>query len=210
MRRTKHLPPSPLARRRLVSFDLADPEQRRAAAVYWRKRIRELLRDKSDFPSEFDRLIADAEAWCQDVAAAAGLQSDQVMPDELYPQAVWYAAQIRTRVAEIRHLRESHPDLALGLALCLGELIGEARAHLAHGEDAARGLKAMESARVGHKQVHGDQTAKQARWRAQFAAFNKYRAQGRNITEAERRAAQECGVSSRTIHTTRKKRLQTM
>jgi hypothetical protein len=206
MPRKKYLPPSPLAPRRVVSFDLADPEQSRAAAMYWRKRLGELLHDKSEFPSEFDRLIADAEAWCQDVAAAAGVRSDQGVPDELYPQAIWYAVQIRTRAAEIRHLRDSHPDLALGLALYLGELIGEARAQLAHGEDAARGLKTMESARAGHAQVHGSENAKQARWRGQIAAFEKYRAQGYNITQAERRAAAECGVSQRTIYTTRQQR----
>ena len=77
------------------------------------------------------------------------------MSDDLYPQKVWYASQIRSLAAEIRRLREKEPDLVLGIALTLGELIGEARAHLTHGEDAARGLKAMSSARAGHEQVHG-------------------------------------------------------
>jgi hypothetical protein len=205
MPRKRYLPPSPLAWRRIVSFDLADPEQRRAAAVYWRKRLRELHRDRREFPNEFDRLIADAEGWSHQVAAAAGLRSDQAVTDELYPQAVWYAAQIRSRAAEIRHLRDRYPDLVLGLALYVGELIGEARAHLAHGEDAARGLKAVQSARAGHEQAYGSEAAKQARWRAQLAAFEKYRAQGFNITESERRAAKECGVCPRTIHEARRR-----
>jgi hypothetical protein len=109
------------------------------------------------------------------------------------------------RAAEIRDWRESHPDLALGLALFLGELIGEARAHLAHGEDAARGMKAVQSARAGHEQVHGNQAHKQARWRMQYTAFEKYRAQGCNITDAESLAANECGVSPRTIFEARKR-----
>jgi hypothetical protein len=205
MRRKRHLPPSPLAPRRLVRFDLTDPEQRRATVVYWRERISRLLRDKTRFPSEFDRLIADAEGWCHEVATAAGLRSDQAVPDELYPQAIWYAAQIRRRAAEIRDLRERYPDLALGLALFLGELIGEARAHLAHGEDAARGMKAVQSARAGHEQVHGNQSDKQARWRAQYAAFERYRAQGCNITKAQALAAKECGVSPRIIFEARKR-----
>jgi hypothetical protein len=196
-----------LAPRRIVSFDLRDPEQHRAAVVYWRDRISRLLRDKARFPSEFDRLIADAEGWSHEVTSAAELRADQAVPDELYPQARWYAAQITMRAAEIRDLRERHPGLALGLALYLGELIGEARAHLAHGEDAARGMKAVQSARAGHEQVHGNEAAKQARWRDQSAAFEKYRAQGFNITESERRAAAECRVSQRTIHTTRKERM---
>lgn len=206
MPRKKYLPPSPLAPRRMVSFDLTDPRQRRAALIYWRDRISRLLRDKARFPSEFDRLIADAEGWSHDVTSAAGLGPDQTVPDDLYPQALWYAAQIRMRVAEIRDLRKRYPDLSLGLALYLGELIGEARAHLAHGEDAARGVRAMESARAGHEQVHGNQAAKQARWRDQLAAYEKYHARGLNVTESERRAANECGVSPRTIHATRKGR----
>jgi hypothetical protein len=204
MRRT-YLPPSPLAPRQVVSFDVRDPEQARAALSYWKRRLAGLARDRSEFPSEFDRLIADTEAWCQDVAAAAGLRPDQAVSDELYPEAIWYAARISTRAAEIRHLRDHHPDLALGLALFLGELIGEARAHLTHGVDAARGVKAMQSVRAGHEGAHGSPAVKQARWRAQVATFEKYRAQRLGITEAERRAAEECGVSPRTIYNARRR-----
>jgi hypothetical protein len=203
MRRT-YLPPSPLAPRQVVSIDVRDPEQARAALVYWKRRLAGLARDRSEFPSEFDRLIADTEAWCRDVAAA-GLRPDQPVSDELYPEPIWYATQISTRAAEIRHLRDRDPDLALGLALCLGELIGEARAHLAHGVDAARGVKAIQSARAGHEGKHGNPATKQARWRTQNAAFERYRAQRFGITEAERRAAEECGVSPRTIHQARKR-----
>jgi 8-oxo-dGTP pyrophosphatase MutT (NUDIX family) len=82
--RKRHLPPNPLAPRRLVRFDLADPEQSRAVAVYLRDRLRRLARDKREFPSEFDRLIAATEAWCREVYAEAGLKPDDVVPDDLY------------------------------------------------------------------------------------------------------------------------------
>ena len=205
MSRKRHLPPSPLAPRQLVRFDLADPEQHRAAAVYLRDRLRRLARDKREFPSEFDRLIAATEAWCREVYAEAGLKPDDVVPDESYPQRSWYASQIRSVVAEIRDLREKEPDLVLGLALLVGELIGEARAHLTHGENAARGLKGVVSARAGHEQVHGTEEVKKTRWQAQVSAFERYRAEGHRITAAESLAAEECGVSPRTIHEARKR-----
>ena len=205
MSRKRHLPPNPLAPRRLVRFDLADPEQSRAVAVYLRDRLRRLARDKREFPSEFDRLIAATEAWCREVYAEAGLKPDDVVPDDLYPQDIWYASQISSLVAEIRDLREREPDLVLGLALVLGELIGEARAHLTHGENAARGLKGVVSARAGHEQVHGTEEVKKTRWQAQVSAFDRYRAQGYRITAAESLAAEECGVSPRTIHEARKR-----
>jgi hypothetical protein len=193
-----------LAPRRLVRFDLADPEQGRAAAVYLRDRLRRLARDKREFPSEFDRLIAATEAWCREVYAEAGLKPDDVVPDDLYPQDIWYASQISSRVAEIRDLREREPDLLLGLALVLGELIGEARAHLAHGENAARGLKGVSSARAGHEQVHGTKEMKEARWRGHVSAFQRYRAHGHSIAVAESFAAKERAVSCKTIFNARK------
>lgn len=205
MRRKTYLPPSPLAPRQLVSFDLADPKQHRATAKYLRERLGALARDKAKFPNEFDRLIADTETWCHDVVAEAGLRPDEAVPDDRYPEAIWYAIEIKKRVAEIRDLRDSYPDLAVSLALLLGQLIGEARAHLRHGQDAARGIKAVQSAREGHEQVHGTEAKKTARWSAQFTAFKNYRAQGLNITESERRAATECGVSPRTIFEARKR-----
>jgi hypothetical protein len=122
----------------------------------------------------------------------------------MYPQKVWYASQIRLLAAEIRHFRKKEPDLALGLALELGELIGEGRAHLIHGENAARGLKAISSAREGHEQVHGTREAKAARWREHVSAFQKHRADGHSITVAESLAAQERGVSCKTIFNARK------
>jgi hypothetical protein len=106
MHRKRYLPPSPLAPRQVVNFDVRDPEHARAALSYWKRRLAGLARDRSEFPSEFDRLIADTEAWCQDVAAAAGLRPDQAVSDELYPEPIWYAARISTRAAEIRHLRD--------------------------------------------------------------------------------------------------------
>jgi hypothetical protein len=203
--RKRHLPPSPLARRRLVSFDLTDPEERHTAAGYLRDRLDRLARDKKKFPDEFDRLIATAEAWCREVLAEAGLRPDELVPDDLYPEKIWYASQINSRVAEIRDLREKEPDLVLGLALLLGELIGEAQAHLTQGENAARGLKSVLSAREGHEQVHGTEDMKQARWRAQVSAFERYQAEGHGITSAEALAAEELGVSPRTIHEARKR-----
>ena len=205
MRRKKHLPPSPLAPRQLNSFDLTDPAQCTAMAKYLRHRLDSLARDKAKFPNEFDRLIADTETWCGQVARDAGLRPDEAVSDERYPRAIWYAVEIQRRTAEIRDLREEDPDLAISLALLLGELIGEARAHLSHGENAARGLKAMQNARAGHEQTHGTAATKQARWRDQLTAFAKYRAQGLNITASERRAANECQVSPRTIHQARKR-----
>lgn len=204
MHRKHNLPPSPLAPRQLVKFDLADPEQARASIVYLRDRLSRLARDKEEFPSEFDRLLAPAEAWCSAVYAEAGLKPDEFVSDDRYPQRVWYASQIRALAAEIRGLRKREPDLVLGIALTLGELIGEARAHLTHGEDAARGLKAMRSARAGHEQVHGIKEAKDARWQGHVSAFQKFRAEGHSITAAEALAAEECGVSARTIHNARK------
>jgi hypothetical protein len=149
VRRKRYLPPSPLAHRELVKLDFANPN--RAAIEYFTDRFDRLARDKKAFPSEFDRLLAPAEAWARGVYAKAGLKPGWVASDELYPQEVWYASQVRSLAAEIRRLREKEPDLVLGIALTLGELIGEARAHLMHGEDAARGLKAVRSAREGHE-----------------------------------------------------------
>ena len=127
------------------------------------------------------------------------------VPDDLYPQKVWYASQIRSLAAEIRRLREKEPDLVLGIALTLGELIGEARAHLSHGEDAARGLKAMSSAREGHEQVHGTKEMKEARWREHVSAFQRYRASGHPITVAEALAAERTRREPKTIFNARKR-----
>jgi hypothetical protein len=204
MRRKHNLPPSPLAPRRSIKFELADPEQARAGAEYLRNRLDRLARDRREFPSEFDRLLAPAEGWSRAVYADAGLEPDRVVPDDRYPQEVWYASKIRSLAAEIRRLREKEPDLVLGIALTLGELIGEARAHLSHGENAARGLKAVLSAREGHEQVHGTEEMKEARWRGHVIAFQRYRASGHPITAAESLAARERGVSCKTIFNARK------
>jgi hypothetical protein len=204
MRRKHNLPPSPLAPRELVKFELADPEQGRAAIEYLTDRLSRLARDRREFPSEFDRLLAPAEAWCRAVYAEAGLKPDWVVPDDLYPQRVWYASQIRSLAAEIRGLREREPDLVLGIALTLGELIGEARAHLTHGENAARGLKGVLSARAGHEQVHGTKEMKEARWRGHVSAFQRYRTHGHSIAVAESFAAKERAVSCKTIFNARK------
>jgi hypothetical protein len=205
MRRKHNLPPSPLAPRRPVKFELADPEQARAGAEYLRNRLDRLARDRREFPSEFDRLLAPAEAWCREVYAEAGMKPDEFVPDDRYPQEVWYASQIRSLAAEIRKLREREPDLVLGIALTLGELIGEGRAHLTHGENAARGLKGVLSARAGHQQVHGTKEMKEARWRGHVSAFQRYRASGHPITVAESLAARERGVSCKTIFNARKR-----
>jgi hypothetical protein len=205
MRRKYNLPPSPLAPRQLVKFDFADPEQSRAAIEYLTERLGRLARGKRAFRSEFDRLLAPAEAWSRAVYAEARMEPDRVVPNDLYPQEVWYASQIRSLAAEIRRLREKEPDLVLGIALTLGELIGEARAHLSHGEDAARGLKAMSNARAGHEQVHGTKEIKEARWRGHVSAFQRYRASGHPITVAESLAAKERGVDPKTIFNARKR-----
>jgi hypothetical protein len=205
MRRKHNLPPSPLAPRQLVKFELADPEQSRAAAVYLKNRLNRLARDKKRFPSEFDRLIAPSEAWCRKVCAEAGLKPDEFVSDDLYPQRVWYASKIRSLAMEIREFRGRQPDLVLGLALVLGELIGEARAHLTHGENAARGLKSVLSARAGHEEVHGTKEMKRARWRGHVSAFEKYRASGHSIKAAESLAAEERGVSCKTIFNARRR-----
>lgn len=205
MSRKRHLPASPLAPRQPVRLELSSPEQRRAAGAHLRDRFDRLARDKRRFPSEFDRLIAATETWCNRVHAEAGLTPDEIVSDDLYPQEIWYASQICSRIGEIRDLREKEPDLVLGLALVLGELIGEARAHLAHGENAARGLKSVRNAREGHEQVHGTEDMKQARWRAQVSAFERYRAQGYSITAAQSLAAEECDVDAKTIYNARKR-----
>jgi hypothetical protein len=75
---------------------------------------------------------------------------------------------------------------------------------LSHGEDAARGLKGVLSARAGHEQVHGTKEIKEARWRGHVSAFQRYRANGHSITEAESLAAEERGVSSKTIYNARR------
>jgi hypothetical protein len=204
MRRKNNLPPSPLAPRQLVKFDFADPEQSLAAVEYLTERLERLARGKRAFPSEFDRLLAPAEAWSRAVYAKAGMKLHEFVSDDQYPESIWYASQIRSLAAEIRRLREKEPDLVLGIALTLGELIGEARAHLSHGEDAARGLKAISSARAGHEQVHGSQEMKEARWRGHIRAFEKYRVKGHSITAAESLAAEERGVSCKTIFNARK------
>jgi hypothetical protein len=204
MPRKHNLPSSPLAPRRQIRFDLTDAEQSRAAAVHLINRLDRLARDRREFPSEFDRLIAPAERWSRDVYAEAGLKPEEVVSDDLYPQKVWYASQIRSLAAEIRRLREREPDLVLGLALLLGELIAEGRAHLTHGENAARGLKGVLSARAGHEQVHGTKKMKEARWRGHVSAFEKHRASGHSINVAESLAAEERCVSSKTIFNARK------
>jgi hypothetical protein len=204
MRRKHNLPPSPLAPRRQLRFDLIDPKQSRAAAAYLSNRLDRLAHDRREFPSEFDHLLAPAEAWCRDVYAEAGLKPDELVSDDHYPESIWYAWQIRSLAAEIRKLREREPDLVLGLALTLGELIGEGRAHLTHGENAARGLKGVLSARAGHEQVHGTKEIKEARWRGHVSAFARHRANGHSITAAESLAAEERGVSSKTIFNARR------
>jgi hypothetical protein len=203
MHRKRHLPPSPLAPRQQVRFDLTDPEQSAAAGVYLINRFDRLARDWREFPSEFDRLIAPAEGWSRAVYAEAGLKPDEFVPDDRYPESIWYASQIRSLAAEIRKLREREPDLVLALALLLGELIGEGRAHLTHGENAARGLKNVLSARAGHEQVHGTKAIKEARWRGHVSAFERHRAKGHSITVAESLAAEERNVSSKTIFNAR-------
>jgi hypothetical protein len=205
MGRKRYLPPSPLAPRQLVKFDFADPEQSRAAIEYLTDRLSRLARGKRAFPSEFDRLLAPAEAWSRAVYAEAGMKPDAAVADDLYPQDVWYASQIRSLAAEVRRLREKEPDLVLGIALTLGELIGEARAHLSHGTDAARGLKAVLSARAGHEQVHGTKEVKEARWQGHVRAFQKYCADGHSITAADLLAAKERGVNPKTIFSARKR-----
>jgi hypothetical protein len=204
MRRKHNLPSSPLAPRQLVKFDFADPEQSRAATEYLTDRLDRLARGKRAFPSEFDRLLAPAEAWAAAVYAEAGLEPRWAVSDDLYPQEIWYASQIRSLAAEIRRLREKESDLVLGIALTLGELIGEARAHLSHGENAARGLKAMSSARAGHEQVHGTKEIKEVRWRGHVIAFQRHRASGQKISEAQSRAAEERRVDPKTIYNARK------
>jgi hypothetical protein len=204
MRRKDNLPASPLAPRQQDKFDLTDPEQSHAASVYLIDRFDRLARDQREYPSAFDRVIAPAEAWCHAVYTEAGLKPDEVVSNDLYPQRVWYASQIRSLAAAIRKLREREPDLVLGLALELGELIGEGRAHLTHGENAARGLKGVLSARAGHEQVHGTKEMKEARWRRHVSAFQRYRASGHPITVAESLAAEERGVSCKTIFNARK------
>jgi hypothetical protein len=205
MRRKHNLPASPLAPRQQDKFDLTDPEQSHAAAVYLIDRFDRLARDQREYPSAFDRVIAPAEAWCHAVYTEAGLKPDEVVSNDLYPQKVWYASQIRSLAAAIRKLREREPDLVLGLALELGVVIGEGRAHLTHGENAARGLKGVLSARAGHEQVHGTKEMKEARWRGHVSAFQKYRASGHPITVAESLAAKERGVSCKTIFNARKR-----
>jgi hypothetical protein len=173
MPRKRYLPASPLAPRRPIKFDLSDPEQCRAADEYLTDRFDRLARDRSEYPSEFDRLIAPAEAWSRAVCADAGLKEGQVVSDDLYPERLWYAWQILCLAADVRRLREAEPDLVLGMALELGELVGEARAHLMHGQDAARGQKAVSSARAGHEKVHGTREMKQARWQGARPALTR-------------------------------------
>jgi hypothetical protein len=140
MRRKDNLPPSPLAPRQKVNFELSDPKQYRATAEYQRSRLRSLAREKDKYPNEFDRLIADVEARCGDILAEERLEPGAGVSDERYPEPIWYAGQIIDRTAEIRDLRDHNPDLAIAAALVLGHLIGEAQAHLSLGEDAARGV----------------------------------------------------------------------
>jgi hypothetical protein len=74
-----------------------------------------------------------------------------------------------------------------------------------HGEDAARGLNAVLSARAGHEQVHGTKEAKEARWQGHVEAYQRYRAQGHGIGAAEALAAEERDVSNKTIYNARKR-----
>jgi hypothetical protein len=76
---------------------------------------------------------------------------------------------------------------------------------LSHGENAARGLKGVLSARAGHEQVHGTNQMKADRWREHVRAYQKYRASGRSISAAESLAAEERGVSCKTIFNARKR-----
>ena len=89
--------------------------------------------------------------------------------------------------------------------MTLGELIGEARAHLTHGEDAARGLKAVSSAREGHEQVHGTKEDEGSSLAGARERFQRYRASGHPISAAESLAAEERGVSCKTIFNARKR-----
>jgi hypothetical protein len=73
-----------------------------------------------------------------------------------------------------------------------------------HGEDAARGLKAVLSAREGHEQVHGTKEAKEARWQGHVKAYQRYRAQGHGIGAAEALAAEKRGVHRKSIYNARR------
>jgi hypothetical protein len=75
MRRKRYLPPSPLAHRELVKFDFADPDQNRAAIAYLTDRFDRLAGNKKAFPSEFDRLLAPAEAWARGVYAQSRVEA---------------------------------------------------------------------------------------------------------------------------------------
>ena len=59
------------------------------------------------------------------------------------------------------------------------------------------------SARDGHEQVHGSKEVKEARWREHVKAFERHRANGHSITTAQSLAAEECGVSGKTIFNAR-------
>jgi hypothetical protein len=52
--------------------------------------------------------------------------------------------------------------------------------------------------------VHGTKEMKEARWRGHVSAFKKYRASGHSITAAQSLAAEERGVSSKSIYNARK------
>lgn len=95
--------------------------------------------------------------------------------------------------------REQRYDEALAMALETGRLIAAADIKEIWEEDAVRGYKSVEGARMGHAAVHGTAFEKAARQKEHVRAFEKYRTQGRGILAAYEAAAKECGVSRRSI-----------
>ena len=199
MRRKRYLPTQPLS---TTSAGQIRCQRSGRAAVYLTDRLGRLARGKREFPSEFDRLLAPAEAWSRAVYAEAGMEPNSRARRPLPAGGLVRITDSLPRCRDPK-TRGKEPDLVLGIALTLGELIGEARAHLSHGKDAARGLKAVLSAREGHEQVHGTKEAKEARWREHVRAFERHRANGHSITTAQSIAAEECGVSCKTIFNAR-------
>ncbi len=111
-----------------------------------------------------------------------------------------YAARLISLIDEARRLRDDgQVDEAMAKVFAVGELINEAWIKEVWEPDALRGVKLVESARLGHEAVHGTEEAKAARQDLYLGTYRQSLAEGLPRMAAYEAAAKKHGVSTKTI-----------
>jgi len=109
-----------------------------------------------------------------------------------------FAARAIELIDRVLSEAERTPWRAIGWAHELGTLDGDAR--LAGVEPVwRRGLEAIEAGEHAATATHGTPEERRAKREKRRASFEKYRKQDLSKGEAERKAARECGCTTRTI-----------